>query len=153
MILAKTELGQQAFKDRAGGLKPRQRSAFILFDGVRSVGEVLDAGMGITMDEIQQMIADGYLAPGGIVAPAKAADPTDATDGDAFTAPRSTQQRYQDAYQVAIRLTGGLGLRGFRLNMAVEGARSYEDLLALAPRIRAAVGDARAAELDRALGI
>ena len=147
MILAKTELGQQAFKDRSGGLKPRQRSAFILFDGVRSVGEVLDAGVGISMDEIQQMIAAGYLAPGGIVTPSHA------TEGDDSAAPRSTQQRYQDAYQVAIRLTGGLGLRGFRLNMAVEGAGSYEDLLALAPRIRAAVGADRAAELDRALGI
>ena len=146
MILAKTELGQQAFRDRTGGLKPRQRSAFILFDGKRSVGEVLDAGMGISMDDIQQMIADGFLAPGGT------ADPVPAATGEA-PASRSTQQRYQDAYKVAIRLTGGLGLRGFRLNLAVEGAGSYDDLLALAPRIRAAVGEAQAAELDRALGI
>jgi hypothetical protein len=50
-------------------------------------------------------------------------------------------------------LTGGLGLRGFRLNLAVEGTSSYEELLALAPKIRASVGPEKAAILDRALGI
>jgi hypothetical protein len=64
---------------------------------------------------------------------------------------RSAQQRYQDAYPIATRLSGGLGLRGFRLNLSVEGTSSYEELLALAPKIRAAVGPEKAAELDRAL--
>ena len=63
------------------------------------------------------------------------------------------RQRYKDAYPVAVRLAGSLGLRGFRLNLAIEGATSFEQLLALAPRIRASVGDERAAELDAALGI
>jgi hypothetical protein len=38
MILVKTDTGQQVFKDRSVRLTPRQRSAFILFDGRRSVG-------------------------------------------------------------------------------------------------------------------
>jgi hypothetical protein len=42
-------------------------------------------------------------------------------------------------------------LRGFRLNLSVESAGSYQDLLALAPKIREAVGDAKFAELDKAL--
>jgi hypothetical protein len=33
MILVKTDVGQQALKDRSVPLTPRQRSAFILFDG------------------------------------------------------------------------------------------------------------------------
>ena len=45
MILKKTPVGQQAFKERTIRLTPRQRSAFILFDGYRSVSEVLDAGV------------------------------------------------------------------------------------------------------------
>jgi len=64
---------------------------------------------------------------------------------------RSAQDRYKDAYPIATRLSGSLGLRGFRLNLAVEGTSSYEELLALAPKIRAAVGPEKAAELDRAL--
>jgi hypothetical protein len=64
---------------------------------------------------------------------------------------RSAQQRYQDAYAVATKLTAGLGLRGFRLNLAVEAAGTYEQLAALAPKIRAAVGDEKAAALEQAL--
>ena len=59
--------------------------------------------------------------------------------------------RYKDAYPVATALTAELGLRGFRLNLAVEGAGSFADLSALAPKIREAVGDAKFAKLDKAL--
>ena len=44
-----------------------------------------------------------------------------------------------------------MGLRGFRLNLAVEGTSSFEELAALAPKIREAVGDAKFARLDKAL--
>ena len=50
-----------------------------------------------------------------------------------------------------MRLTGTLGLRGFRLNLAVEGATSYEDLVALAPMILEAVGVEKFRPLHRAL--
>jgi len=57
MVLVKTQAGQDALKDRQGGLTSRQRSAFILFDGKRSTGEVLaaTAAMGITQDDVQAM--------------------------------------------------------------------------------------------------
>ena len=50
MVLVKTQAGQEALKDRRGSLSSRQRSAFILFDGKRTMGEVLaaTAAMGIT---------------------------------------------------------------------------------------------------------
>jgi hypothetical protein len=67
--------------------------------------------------------------------------------------PRSPQQRYKDAYPIATQLTGSLGLRGFRLNLSVEGTSSYEELLALAPKIRATVGNDKSVALDRALGL
>ncbi len=69
-----------------------------------------------------------------------------------FTETRTPQQRYREAYPIATRLTGSLGLRGFRLNLSVEGTSTYEELAALAPKIRSAVGPEKAAELDRALG-
>lgn len=146
MILVKTEAGHQALKDRSIPLSPRQRSAFILFDGKRSVDDVLAAGMGIVREDIDQMVGLGVLAPvaGSAAAPVEAA-PARGSSG------RSRQQRYKDAYPIATQLTGSLGLKGFRLNLQVEGTTSYEDLLALAPKIRAAVGPEKAAALDKAL--
>ncbi len=162
MILVKTPAGQLAFKERSAALSPRQRSAFILFDGKRSVEEVLAGGMGIVRDDVDQMVALGLLeAPGGGAhgsassAPAaEAAAPASPVAAAATGAPapgRSRQQRYKDAYPIATQLTGSLGLRGFRLNLQVEGSTGYEDLLALAPKIRAAVGPEKAAALDQAL--
>ncbi|MBU1361060.1 MAG: hypothetical protein KKC79_04050 [Gammaproteobacteria bacterium] len=154
MILFKTPVGQQAFKERSVTLTPRQRSAFILCDGKRSVDDVLSATAGIGREEIEQMISLGLLDRGatqvsGPVSELHAEGLNDARI-DAPVA-RTSQQRYQDAYPIAIRLTGALGLRGFRLNLAVEGTSSYEELLALAPKIRAAVGPEKAAPLDQAL--
>ncbi|WP_422843304.1 hypothetical protein [Acidovorax sp. M2(2025)] len=188
MVLVKTQAGQAALKDRHGSLTSRQRSAFILFDGKRSTGEVLaaTAAMGITQEDVQAMIAQGLLAPlsgaGAAVppaAPAGAASPSsslsssaaaagngapgageappaDSAYGAGTEAPvegsgRSPKERYQAAYPIATELTAGLGLRGFRLNLAVEGAGSFEDLAALAPKIREAVGDAKFERLDKAL--
>jgi hypothetical protein len=42
-------------------------------------------------------------------------------------------------------------LRGFRLNLAVEGASGYEQLRDLLPKIRDAVGVEKARELELAL--
>jgi hypothetical protein len=53
---------------------------------------------------------------------------------------RSAQERYKDAKPLATQITAGLGLRGFRLNLAVESAAGYEDLVALFPKIQAAAG-------------
>ena len=168
MVLVKTPAGQEALKDRHGSLSSRQRSAFILFDGKRTTGEILaaTAAMGITQDDVQAMIAQGLLAPVGGQMPAAAANPVagpaaalaeaPATDLGTVASPvegsgRSPMERYKAAYPIATELTAGLGLRGFRLNLAVEGAGSFEDLAALAPKIREAVGDAKFERLDKAL--
>lgn len=149
MILLKTPAGQEALKDRHGGLTPRQRSAFILFDGKRTLAEVLaaTAGMGITQADVDVMVEQGLLeAPEGALETATAPAAAQAPGGV-----RSSQERYQTAYPIATELTAALGLRGFRLNLAVEGATSYDDLAALAPKIRDAVGADRYTRLERAL--
>jgi hypothetical protein len=157
MILVKTEAGQRVLKDRSIALTPRQRSAFILCDGKRSVVDVLEAGMGVSREEIDQMIAQGLLAlvgEGGVAVAAIPAAPPAAVPAPVAAAPaagRSDQQRYKDAYPIATQLTGSLGLRGFRLNLSVEGTANYEQLLALLPKIEAAVGPEKAAALERAL--
>jgi hypothetical protein len=149
MILVKTETGQQVLKDRSVPLSPRQRTAFILFDGKRSVDDVIAAGAGIAREDIDQMVALGLLSPlGGAVAETPASSPEGSPKAGSG---RSSQQRYTDAYPIATRLTASLGLKGVRLNLQVEGAGGYEDLVALAPKIRAAVGPEKAEPLDRAL--
>lgn len=168
MLLTKTPAGQLALKDRHGGLTPRQRSAFILFDGHRTLEQVLSAtaAMGITMDDVRTMVEQGLLesADGrALPPPVAAAPPADGIGNDngndngsataplAPSSPATLADRYQNAYLVATQLTSSAGLRGFRLNLAVEGARSVEELAALAPRIRDLVGDEEYRRLQDAL--
>lgn len=155
MILVKTQTGHQTLKDRSVPITPRQRSAFILFDGKRSVDDVLvlASGMGVVREDIDQLVALGLLEPaaGSEAVPAGAAKTADAPAPAPGSSGRSKQQRYKDAYPIATQLTGSLGLMGFRLNLQVEGTTSYDDLVALAPKIRAAVGPEKAAALDKAL--
>ncbi len=167
MVLVKTQAGQEALKDRHGSLSSRQRSAFILFDGKRTTQDVLaaTAAMGITADDVQSMIAQGLLAPlpgqqgstgTPFVSSAQGMGGASATDLGTVATPmegsgRTPKERYQAAYPIATALTAGLGLRGFRLNLSVEGTGSFDDLAALAPKIREAVGDAKFEQLDKAL--
>ncbi|SCK59228.1 hypothetical protein VAR608DRAFT_6388 [Variovorax sp. HW608] len=158
MILIKTETGHRVLKDRSVRLTPRQRSAFILFDGRRSVNEVIESGMGIVPEDIDQLVELGLLEP--IVSelpassPARPDAPASHPTPVAATQPpsgRSSQQRYKDAYPIATQLTASLGLRGFRLNLAVEGTSTFEQLHELLPKIQSAVGPDKAAALERAL--
>ena len=160
MAYSKTASGQQAFKERTVTLTPRQRAAFILFDGKRSLANVLaaTAGLGVTTEDIEYLIATHMLigTPG-------VNGPIDGNSGFASasistqpvavvpTEVHSDKERYQKAYLIATQLTAGLGLRGFRLNLAVEGVSGYEELLALAPKIREAVGPEKYRALDQAL--
>ena len=155
MIILKTEAGQQAFKARSPLLSARQRSAFILFDGVKSAAQVLiaTAGLGISQEDIDHLIQQGFLvaAPGG--APVSAGPKVRAVElvaspsqevipkpVESLSSRMTIQERYSQAMPIATKLTASLGLRGFRLNLAVEGASGYADLLALLPKIKEAVG-------------
>lgn len=157
MKYAKTEAGQQAFKTRSVPLTPRQRSAFILFDGKRTLAEVLasTSGLGTTADDIDQMVALGLLEPitEAVAAPVTTAA-TAAAGGIGPTAAvgsMDAQARYMQAYPIATRLTAELGLRGFRLNLAVEAADSYHKLIELAPKIRESVSPEKYQALQKAL--
>lgn len=128
-------------------LSARQRSALILFDGVKSAGQVLAAmaGLGLVQADIDHLMAQGFLAQ-----PEEAPVPIAAPETAAVSS-RTPQERYRDAYPLATQLTASLGLRGFRLNLAVEAASGYEELLALLPKIQAAVGAKPCEAFERAL--
>ncbi len=153
MIFIKTALGQTAMQDRSVALTPRQRSAFIMFDGKRDASEVLKmtAGVGVTQDDVEHLVSLGLLVatgPAPVASVAPAAPSSQTTDGRPTL---SAQAHYSMAYPIATRLTAALGLRGFRLNLAVEAAGDFEKLNELAPKIRDAVGAEKFKELDDAL--
>ena len=71
MKYSKTDAGQKAFKERSPIFSSRQRSAFILFDGNKTLDEVLSAtsALGVTKEDIDHLVAQGFLAAGGQTAP------------------------------------------------------------------------------------
>ena len=148
VIGIKTEAGLRVLKDRSVQLSPRQRAAFILIDGKRSLDEVLvsTAGMGVSVADLEQLFALGLIAHVQTAAASALADMAPVVRSS-----RTPQQRYHDAYPVATQLTASLGLRGFRLNLAIEAVGSFEQLMELAPKIKQAVGSEKFAALDKAL--
>lgn len=155
MIYTKTELGQTAFQNRSVALTPRQRSAFIMFDGKRSTEEVFKAtaGLNVTAEDVTQLVALGLLVAVTVVPVAvPAAEPQPAPASAAGELPtQSEQEHYLKAYLIATKLTSSLGLRGFRFNLAVEAAGNLAQLQELAPKIKDAVGPEKFQELQRAL--
>nr|WP_295775874.1 hypothetical protein [Rhodoferax sp.] len=156
MKLIKTETGQQAFKARSPLFSARQRTAFIMFDGNKTVDQVLAAAvsLGLTAEDVQHMVEHGVLAPAaGETTPEEAAAEHLQVAQAALTAfnAKTIQERYSEAMPIATRLTAGLGLRGFRLNLAVQAAGGYDELLVLLPKIQEAVGVKASEDLERAL--
>ena len=151
MRYIKTAAGQQAFKERQPVFSARQRSLFILVDGVKAVDQLLaDArGRGVVKADIEHLVAQGLLAPAPQPIDLPVAEPpaVEAAPLSSLT----TQARYLAARAMATQLTATLGLRGLLLNMAVESAAGYDDLLALFPKIRAAVGRDQTRELELTL--
>jgi hypothetical protein len=125
MRLIKTEIGKKAISDRSITLSPKQRSALIIFNGERSVDEVLKmvAGLGFTMADVARMIELGLLVelPDSVVAET-VSKTSEALGG--FVDIDDAQARYKLAYPLATKLTASMGFRGFRLNLAVEASAS-----------------------------
>ncbi|HEX2547184.1 MAG TPA: hypothetical protein VHL79_20040 [Ramlibacter sp.] len=143
MTLAKTDAGVQVLRTRQAALTPRQRAALILFDGQRTVDDVLAATApgGVTRADIERLVAMGLVAE-------QAPHLQFPDSGLPGTAER---ERYLQAYGIATMLTAELGPKWGTLNLAVEAAGTLEELQELAPRIRAAVDPRKFAELEAAL--
>lgn len=154
MIYAKTELGQAALQSRSRELTPRQRSALIMFDGKRALHLVLKAtaGLGITEDDVRHLADLKFLTVVEYDTPISA-PPLAVNSAMAASGPPTldAQAHYSRAYPIAARLTSSLGLRGFRLNLAVEAAGSLAQLRELGPKIKEAVGPEKFRELQSAL--
>jgi hypothetical protein len=158
MRLYKTEKGQAAFKLRSPLFSARQRSLFLLLDGKKTAVEVLaaTAGLGASQADVDYLLSMEFLsAQADSALPPSDATPLEATGTrDAampVVAARPPQQRYLEAKPIATQLTASLGLRGFLLNLAVESASGYDELLQLLPRLQGALGAKACRKLERAL--
>ena len=143
MKYSKTEAGQVAFKQRSPQISARQRSMFILFDGQKTGEQVLaaTAGMGATQADVDALVEMGFLSVvAGSDKPKLSVAPAAAADAGVAVSPsgRSDQERYLEGMKVATQITSSLGLRGFRLNLAVEAAANLKELIELLPKIEAA---------------
>lgn len=163
MIFIKTALGQTSLQHRSVALTPRQRAAFIMFDGKRSFDEVLKAssGLGVTQEDVNHLVSLGLLAAQAVpeiepvvvtaAVPLAGQGSAELSHTASGLPTASAQARYSKAYPIATRLTASLGLRGFRLNLAVEGANDLDKLKQLGPKIKELVGPERFLELENAL--
>jgi hypothetical protein len=153
MLLIKSKFGQTAFKERSALFSSRQRAAFILFDGRATVADVLGkmAPLCVTQEDIDLMCEQGLLEPASKPAV------TGSGPGPLFErkfpveSGGSAADRYLLAKPLATQLTAGLGLKGFRMNLAVEAAANCEELALLLPKIQAAAGVDACRELERVL--
>jgi hypothetical protein len=154
MRLIKTETGKKAISDRSIALSPRQRSALIIFNGERPLDEVLTmlVGLGFTKADADHMIAIGLLAEVSNPSDSKVIEPAKLTESlGGFVDLNEAQSRYKLAYPLATQLTASMGFRGFRLNLAVEAAGSYSQLVQLFPKIKEAAGAEKSLALENAL--
>jgi hypothetical protein len=155
MLYIKTDAGKKAVSDRSIQLSPRQRSALIIFNGERSLEDILKmvAGLGFTMADVSHMVELGLImeVPSGLSATPKPSEPKSAEPLGGFVDLETAQSRYRLAYPLATQLTAGMGFRGFRLNLAVEAAGSYSQLVQLFPKIKEAAGAEKSQALENAL--
>lgn len=111
----------------------------------------MTAGLGTVEADVQHMVAAGLLERVMPAAPVLAAMEPVSGKAPAGSNSLSPAQRYAVAWPIATQITAGLGLRGFRLNLAVEAATGYEQLRDLLPKIREAVGAEKILPLEQAL--
>ena len=159
LILKKTDKGLEALRTRDPALPKHLRTAFILFDGNKSVGQVMSllpttSPALLELEDIMRMVQAGWLellqptfaprvpAPSAPVAATVRAMPIAVSTSTASTptaAITNHGERYLQAYALLGVLTGEMGLRGFRLQMSVEKAADYHGLVALLPKLRTAI--------------
>ena len=100
------------------------------------------------------MVDQGFLSTTAVKVAPGTPGSTEWVSAEGKVAERSNlseQERYAEAKLLATRLSAGLGLRGLTLNLAVESAAGYADVLNLLPRFQEAAGLKACRELERVL--
>jgi hypothetical protein len=127
---SKTQPGALALRDqRDTRLSRRQRAVLILFDGRRSVEDVMKiaASIGVTPADIEALVEMGLIA-----AADPAPQPVPDRRVDSRAPPWEEQERtrcYLAAYPVAVGLISKLGLK-------IRAAQDYQGLVEMLPVMR-----------------
>ena len=147
MIYVKTELGRLALKERAEAMPRKFHFPFMMCDGLREHSDILQAGLstGFLQSDLDQMVALGFIQLAPSKAPKiEAARPVEAPSGVTQSQAKLPSQHdanvFLEASSLATALSSQLGLRGFRLNMAVQSASNLSDLQALVPQLEKILG-------------
>lgn len=156
LILKKTDKGMEALRVRDPALPQRLRPAFIMFDGQKSIEQVMallpsTGGQLQVLEDIKQLLQQGLLEllrPAGTNQPLTSASdivdslaapvpaPAAAAPAPAAGTISNPGERYILAYAAASQLVSTLGLKGFRLQLQLEKAQGYEGLVATLPKLR-----------------
>jgi hypothetical protein len=155
MLYIKTDAGKDAVKAHSDLLSSKQRAGLILINGERSIDDILKmvGGIGFAIADISYLEELGLIVAlaGNSSATQKRTELKPAEPLGGFVEVDAAQSRYKMAYPLATQLTASMGLRGFRLNLAVEAAGSYSQLVQLFPKIQEATGVEKAKALEAAL--
>lgn len=166
LVLKKTDKGLEALRSRDPALPKRLRTAFILFDGNKNVAQVMQLLPGspaLEREDVYSMLQAGWLellnpslapqvpARTSPSAATLAATAQKATASAQHPSIRNPAERYQQAYTLITSLLGGMGLRGFKLQLAVEKADGYEGLVALLPRLHTAFDAQKMHKIEKVL--
>ncbi|WP_167772905.1 hypothetical protein [Ramlibacter humi] len=147
MTFRKTHFGLKVMKNRSVPMTPLQRLVFILVDGERTAGEILGwvCGDGGSARDF------AFLLEEGLIEPVPERQPASARRDDRVITSDELKQRFEVAYPVAVALTSELGLGGIALNLAIERATTFRELVEVARKIRYVVGKEKFEPLRQAL--
>ena len=147
MRYAKTPSGLEAMKNRSAILTAKQRAALVLCDEKRPREQVLHnlASVGSTLADLEFLKQQGFIT--------EVAAPEEVARDEAQRLLQATPptERYKNAYPIATLLAAGLGLRGFSMAIAIERATSYDELCAVANKLRPLVPREQYAPLHQVL--
>lgn len=168
-LLVKTEKGRDAMARRLPELGPRLRSMLILVDGKRNAAELdkLGAGLGDAAALLEQLLANGWIAPHdpngsplqNTAPPADgqaAAAPAPASAETLISAPQpqpvapqpsvASVLPFMDARRLVVRfINDAAGPMGELTAIRVESCKTAAELQAQLPRVRDALQNYRGA--------
>lgn len=129
VVYHKSAKGSEAIATRQhGALTPKQRSMLILIDGKRSFDELVRlSGMGGDTEQLlEQLLEQGLIEPGAVIAPAPA--PTSAPAPLAAASGKQAGTLAEAQRFVVRRLTDLLGPNAEELCLRIEATRNAHDL-------------------------
>lgn len=159
-IFDKTDKGREEIATRKYQLATRVRTLLLLVDGKHKTSDLMKkvTGMGLTEDNLTELLNDGFIHPVATepAAPQASAAASQGNHPAAFAPVVRTMPDGQTQFEAIYHfytetIKSTVGLRGYGLQMRVEKAASVEDLRELRRPYLEAVLKAKGNEMARSL--